>query len=61
MAAREYEKSRRVSKAETLRYPLLHETSHLTDVIVPESGSMAQEGANNLEILKHCQKALGLK
>lgn len=39
---------------------LLHETAHLTEVIVPERGSWVQTQANNDEIRKHCSKALGL-
>jgi len=43
------------------QFVLLHEIAHLTNGIVPERGSDVQEDANNLEILKHCQQALGIK
>ena len=41
---------------------LLHETGHLTDAIVPNDYySRVQQDANNLAIISHCQKALGIK
>jgi len=40
---------------------LVHEIAHLTGAIVPERGSSVQNDANNLEILQHCGKTLGIK
>ena len=43
------------------KFIFVHEIAHLTDVILPDPNSWVQQEANNSEILKNCQKALGIR